>query len=90
MTKEITFSNLYWNGGLRGFCFRNQSEDTFNEVMQNVVDGPETERMMGEFLESMFDDVDDLEEYFYEQDAGNIIDEYREYYGIEAEGEEGD
>lgn len=90
MTKEITFSNLYWNGRLRGFCFRSQSEDTFNEVMQNVVDGPETERMMGEFLESMFDDVHDLEEYFYEQDAENIIDEYREYYGIDAEGEEGD
>lgn len=88
MTKEITFGNLYWNDGLRGFCFRSQSEDTFNEVMQNVVDGPETERMMGEFLESMFDDVDDLEEYFYNQDAENIIDEYREYYGIEADEDE--
>ena len=41
MTKGITFSDLYWNRGLRGFLFRNQSEDTFNEVMQNVVDGPE-------------------------------------------------
>ncbi len=88
MTKEITFSNLYWNGRLRGFCFRSQAEDTFNEVMQNVVDSPETEQMMGEFLESMFDDVDDLEEYFYEQDAENIIDEYREYYGIEADEDE--
>lgn len=88
MTKEITFSKLYWNCGLRRFCFRDQSEDTFKEVMQNVVDGPKTERMMGEFLESMFDDVDDLEEYFYEQDAENIIDEYREYYGIEADEDE--
>ena len=88
MTIEITFSVLYWNDGLRGFCFRNQSEDTFNEVMQNVVDSPETERMMGEFLESMFDDVDDLEEYFYEQDAEDIIYEYREYYGIEADEDE--
>lgn len=88
MTIEITFSNLYWNDALRGFCFRRQSENTFNEVMHNVVDGPETERMMGEFLESMFDDVDDLEEYFYDQDAKNIIDEYREYYGIEADEDE--
>lgn len=88
MTKEITFGNLYWNGGLRGFCFRNQSEDTFNEVMQNVVDGPETERMMGEFLESMFDDVDDLEEYFYNEKIQDIIDEFCEYHGIEADEDE--
>lgn len=88
MTKEITFSNLYWNDGLRGFCFRNQSEDTFNEVMQNVVDGPETERMMGEFLESMFDDVDDLEEYFYNGRIQDIIDEFCEYHGIEADEDE--
>lgn len=88
MTKEITFSNLYWNDGLRGFCFRNQSEDTFNEVMQNVVDGPETERMMGEFLESMFDDVDDLEEYFYNGTIQDIIDEFCEYHGIEADEDE--
>lgn len=87
MKKEITFSDLYWNDRLRGLCFRKQAEDRFNEVMY-VVDGPETERMMGEFLESMFDDVDDLEEYFYEQDAENIIDEYREYYGIEADEDE--
>lgn len=82
MKKEITFSNLYWNDGLRGFCFRSQSEDTFNDVTQQIVESPETERMMSNFLESMFDDVDDMEEYFYEQDAENIIKEYREYYGI--------
>ena len=89
MKKEITFSDLYWNDRLRGLCFRKQAEDRFNEVMY-VVDGPETERMMGEFLESMFDDVDDLEEYFYNEKIQDIIDEFCEYYGIEAEGEEGD
>lgn len=88
MTKEITFSNLFWDDGLRGFCFRSQSNDTFNEVMVQVVESPETERMMGEFLESMFEDVDDMEEYFYEQDAENIIEEYREYHGIEADDDE--
>lgn len=88
MKKEITFSDLYWNGRLRGFCFRRQSEDTFNEVMQNVVDGPETEQMMGEFLESMFDDVDDLEEYFYNEEIKDIIDEFCEYHGIEADEDE--
>lgn len=88
MKKEITFSDLYWNDRLRGFCFRRQAEDTFNEVMQNVVDGPETERMMGEFLESMFDDVDDLEEYFYNGKIQDIIDEFCEYHGIEADEDE--
>lgn len=88
MYKEITFSNLYWNDGLRGFCFRAQAEDTFNEVTQAAVDGPDTEEMMSEFIESMFDDVDDVEEYFYEQDAENIIEEYRKYHGIEADDDE--
>ncbi len=83
MTKEITFSNLYWNDRLRGFCFRSQSEDTFNEVMQTIVESPETERMMGEFIEFMFNDVDDMEEYFYEELPETIIREYREYHGIE-------
>lgn len=88
MKKEITFSDLYWNGRLRGLCFRRQAEDSFNEVMQYVVDGPETERMMGEFLESTFDDVDDLEEYFYNEKIQDIIDEFCEYHGIEADEDE--
>lgn len=88
MKKEITFSNLYWNDGLRGFCFRSQAEDTFNEVMQNIVESPETEKMMGEFLESMFDDVDDMEEYFYDEMPEIIIEEFREYHGIEEEEDE--
>lgn len=86
--KKITFSNLYWNDGLRGFRFRSQSEDTFNDVMNQVVGSTETEKMMSEFIESMFDGVDDMEEYFYEQDAENIIEEYREYHGIEADDNE--
>lgn len=88
MTKEITFSNLYWNDRLRRLCFRSQAEDTFKEVTSRIVDDPETERMMGEFLESMFDDVDDLEEYFYNELSEDIIEEYCEYHGIEADDDE--
>lgn len=88
MTKEITFSNLYWNDGLRGFCFRSQAEYTFNEVMQDIVESPETEQMMSDFLESMFDDVDDMEEYFYDELPETIIREYREYHGIESDEDE--
>lgn len=88
MTKEITFSNLYWNNGLRRFCFSAQAEDTFNEVTQNIVESPETERMMSDFIESMFDDVDDMEEYFYNELPETIIREYCEYHGIEADEDE--
>lgn len=87
MTADITFSNLYWNESLRGFFFRSQSEDTFNEVTQRVVNSPSSEKEVGEFLESQFDTVDEMEEYFYEQDAENILDEMREY-GIEVEDDE--
>ena len=86
MKAEITFSNLYWNDNLRGFFFRSQSEDTFNEVTQRVINSPDSEREVGEFLESQFSTVDEMEEYFYEQDAENIIDEMREY-GIEIDDE---
>lgn len=85
MKKEITFSDLYWNDRLRGLCFRAQAEDTFNEVTQNIVESPETERMMSDFIESMFDDVDDMEEYFYNELPETIIREYCEYHGIEVE-----
>ena len=43
---------------------------------------------MGEFLESTFDDVDDLEEYFYNEKIQDIIDEFCEYHGIEADEDE--
>ena len=82
MIAEITFSNLYWNDSLRGFFFRSQSEDTFNEVTQLAVNSPESEEQVGDFFESMFNTVDEMEEYFYEQDAEDILDEMREY-GIE-------
>lgn len=88
MTADITFSNLYWNDGLRGFLFRSQSEDTFNEVMGDTVDSPDTEQMMADFIESMFDDVDDMEEYFYNELPEDIVNEYREYHGIEVEDDE--
>lgn len=83
MKKEITFSNLYWSHFLRGFCFRTQAGETFDDVMKKIVVGPDSEEKMGEFLESMFDDVDDMEEYFYDEDVESIIEAYREYHGIE-------
>lgn len=79
MTTEITFSNLFWNDELRGFFFREQSEATFNEVMARILDNPESEAMMDDFIESRFSTIDEMEEYFYEEDAETIIAELSEY-----------
>lgn len=84
MTAEITLSNLYWNDGLRRFFFRSQSEETFNEVTQAIINSPESEQIVSDFFNDMFESVDDMEEYFYEQDVENILDEMREY-GIEVD-----
>lgn len=87
MTAEITFGQLFWNVRLRDFFFRKQSEYTFLEVVNKTVNSPRAETEVSAFLESQFSTVDEMEEYFYEQDAENILDEMREY-GIEIEGDD--
>lgn len=79
MTAEITFSNLVWNKSLRGFFFREQSERHFNEVVDAIMQGPEEEESLNELFENYFSTVDELEEYFYEEDADTIIADLREY-----------
>lgn len=78
MTAEITFSNLVWNKSLRGFFFREQSEQHFNEVVDAIMHSPEEEESLNELLENRFSTIDELEEYFYEEDADTIIAELRE------------
>lgn len=73
MKAEISFSNLYWNDSLRGFFFRTQAENTFNEITQMFVNGPDDEDMMNEFFEHQFSDVDEMEEYFYSEPDSIII-----------------
>ena len=78
MTAEITFSNLVWNKSLRGFFFREQSERHFNEVVDAIMHSPE-EESLNKLFENYFSTVDELEEYFYEEDADTIIADLREY-----------
>lgn len=79
MTAEITFSNLVWNKSLRDFFFREQSENNFNEVVDAIMLGPDDEEAIRDFFENRFSTVDELEEYFYEEDADQIISDIREY-----------
>lgn len=44
MTAEITFSDLFRDDRLRGFFFRSQAEDTFNEVTKHVVCSSDSKR----------------------------------------------
>lgn len=79
MTAKITFSNLMWNSSLLKFFFRAQSEKTFNQLIDIAIHGPEDEMYMSDFLESMFNDVDDLEEYFYLASAEEIATSFNEF-----------
>lgn len=46
--------------------------------MARILDNPESEAMMDDFIESRFSTIDEMEEYFYEEDAETIIAELSE------------
>lgn len=73
MTAEITVSQLYWNPSLMNFFFRSQAEDIFNEVMDRVT--IDDKKKAFDYFESLFCDVDDMEEYLYDGDVDEIVDE---------------
>ena len=47
--------------------------------MDAIVNSPEDEEAISDLFENYFSTVDELEEYFYEEDADQIISDIREY-----------
>lgn len=71
MKAEITLNQLWMNPSVRGFFFRNQSEKTFNNLINSVVESlDEVFNQMEEYTESL----DDLEELLYNEDIDELID----------------
>lgn len=80
MVANVTFSNIYWNNGLRNFFWRAQSMDTLDELMcRSTMDEDDILELLDEQTET--EDIDDVEEDFYSLS----VEELAENYGIELE-----
>lgn len=84
MKAEITFEQVYWNHSLMNFFFRTQAEKTLNELLDRASDKREAVEKISENAEWDYEDLDELEEDFYELS----VEELAEKFGIELNDEE--
>ena len=84
MKADVTFSQLYWNPSLMNFFFRSQSEKTLNKLLDRANDRKAAVERIDEYAEENYDDLDELEELFYEDTVETIAD----LMGIELQEEE--
>jgi len=71
MKAEITISQLYNNPSLLKFFFRLQSQNTFNELIDNVI---ESNGDIFDAIESHSDDLDEIEGLFYHEPLNELAD----------------
>ena len=72
MKAEITFNQLYWNPRILNYFFRTQAENTLNELLDRANDRQRAVEQIDEFAERNYDDLDDLEDLFYEDSVETI------------------
>lgn len=72
MTAEITMRQLWWNHSLMDFFFRNQSEETLNELMDAVEENKAT---VLDTIDDYYDDLDECEEDFYNASVDDLIEQ---------------
>ena len=81
MKAELTIKQLYYNSSIMNFFFRTQSENTFNELIEKCT---ESNDEILNAIENYSDDLDTIEEMFYNDD----IEEIAEALGLTIEEEE--
>lgn len=69
MKANISINQLYYNASIMNFFFRTQSENTFNELLENV---EESNSEIFEAIENYSDDLDEIEEMFYNDSIEEI------------------
>jgi len=69
MKAEISISQVYCNASLLNFFFRTQSENTFNELFESV---EEENNQVFEAIENYCDDLDEVEELFYNESISEL------------------
>jgi len=81
MKAELTIKQLYYNSSIMNFFFRTQAENTFNELIEKCT---ESNDEIFNAIENYSDDLDDVEEMFY----NDSIEEISEALGLTIEEEE--
>ena len=81
MKAELTIKQLYYNASIMNFFFRTQAENTFNELIEKCT---ESNDKIFNAIENYSDDLDDVEEMFY----NDSIEEIAEALGLTIEEEE--
>jgi hypothetical protein len=70
MKATITASNLYYNHSLLNYFFRTQSENEFKKLFESV---QEDEDYVLDAIDNYSDDLDEVEEMFYNESIDEII-----------------
>ena len=81
MKADLTIKQLYYNSSIMNFFFRTQAENTFNELIEKC---EESNDEIFNAIENYSDDLDDIEEMFY----NDSIEEISEALGLTIEEEE--
>lgn len=72
MKAEITFSQVWANPSVRRFFFREQSENTLQELASRALDWEEALNK----IEDYSDDLDEVEEMFYDYSVIELANEF--------------
>ena len=67
---QLSISNLYYNPSLLNFFFRTQAQNDFNALFESV---EESKEEVFEAIENYSDDLDEVEEMFYNDSIEEII-----------------
>ena len=81
MKAELTIKQLYYNVSIMDFFFRTQAENTFNELIEKCT---ESNDKIFNSIENYSDDLDEVEEMFY----NDSIEEIAEALGLTIEEDE--
>lgn len=89
MQAEITFSQVWSNPSVRRFWFREQSENTLQELADKSVDFEDALDKIEDYANDNNLGLDEIEEMFYEDSVEELADEFKiELYDDEEEEEE--
>lgn len=71
MNAQVTMSDLIWNPGMRSFFFRSQAWEQFASIIEKISNDDFVSAL--EKIDDYFDNIDDCEEFFYNEDEEYII-----------------
>lgn len=74
MKAEITFNQLYWNPRIMDYFFRTQAVNTLDELLDRAVNRMDAVNKIDEYAEWHYNDLDDLEEDFYNESVEDLAD----------------